>query len=144
MKTLLLCVILGISPPLQAGSADAIIRGKTESGRTEVVIRVGDIDGFIDSVKLTIDGKSYTISGNDTAFQSVIRDRDNGIYVILIRVEDREFKLWMVPQSEKITQQGNGVYRSQFAAVIEASDPRKNDGSFTPRITLGCKLDWEI
>lgn len=37
------------------------------------------------------------------------------------------------------------VTHSRFAAVLEATDPRKaNQGKLTPRITLGCTLDWEI
>ncbi len=107
-------------------------------------IHVGDIDGLIRFVKLSVDGKSYTISDADSAPQSVIRDCENGIYVLVLRAEGREFRLWMIPKSEKIAEQGNGVYRSRFAAVIEATDPRKSDGTFTPRITIGCKLDWEI
>ena len=144
MKILFLSLILGLPLPALAGSADAVIRGKTESGRTEIEVRVGDIDGSIRSVSLSIDGKSFTISGADSAFQSVVRDRENGVYVLVLRAEGREFRLWMIPKSEKITEQGSGVYRSSFAAVIEATDPRQSDGSLTPRITIGCKLDWEI
>ena len=144
MKILFLSLILGLPLPALAGSADAVIRGKTESGRTEIEVRVGDIDGSIRSVSLSVDGKSFTISGADSAFQSVVRDRENGVYVLVLRAEGREFRLWMIPKSEKITEQGSGVYRSSFAAVIEATDPRRSDGSLTPRITIGCKLDWEI
>jgi hypothetical protein len=51
----------------------------------------------------------------------------------------------MVPSSEKITEKGHGVFRSTFAAVLEATDPRKkNQAKLTPRIFIGCKLDWEI
>lgn len=144
MKTKILCLLLGYCLPALAGTSDAVIRGKTESGRTEVEIHVSDIDGQIRFVRLSVDGKSYTISETDSSNQSVIRDRENGIYVLALRAEGREFMLWMIPKSEKITQQGDGVYRSRFTAVIEASDPRKTDGSLTPRITLGCRLNWEI
>jgi hypothetical protein len=144
MKTLLLCLICALPLPAIAGSADAIIRGRTESGRTEVEIHVGDIDGPISYVKLSVDGKSYTISNADSSPQSVIRDEQHGIYVLVLHAEDREFRLWMIPKSEKITGQGSGFFRSRFAAVIEATDPRKTDGSFTPRITIGCKLEYAI
>lgn len=144
MKKLFLCFTLVFTLPLMAGSADAIIRGKTESGRTEVEVRVGDIDGLISYVKLSIDGKSYTISDAVVADQTVIRDRENGVYVLAIKAKDKDFSLWMIPKSEKITENGSGIYRSKFAAVIEATDPRNTDGSFTPRITIGCKLDWSI
>ena len=142
MKTLILGLIFSIYVPAFAGSADAVIRGKTESGRTEVEIHVGDIDGLIRYVKLSIDGQSYTISNADSAPQSVIRDRENGIYVLVLKAEGRDFRFWMIPNSEKIAQQGNGVYRSSFAAIIEATDPRKDDGTFTPRIAIGCKLEY--
>jgi hypothetical protein len=144
MKTLIISLILGFTLPAFAGSADAIIRGKTESGRTEVEVHVGDINGLIRYVKLTVDGKSFTVSDADMLSQSVIDDRENGIYVLVLRAEGREFRLWMIPKSEKVTKQGSGVYRSSFAAVIEATDPRKSDGSFTPRITIGCRLDYQI
>jgi len=55
MNRRLICFLILITSPLMAGSADAVIRGKTESGRTELEIRVGDIDGSISSLKLTID-----------------------------------------------------------------------------------------
>lgn len=140
----MISLMFGLSLHVAAGSANAMIRGKTESGRTEVEISVGDIDGFINHVKLSVDGKSYKISGADTANQTVIRDRENGVYVITIRTDQKDFRLWMIPKSETIAEAGDGVYRSRFAAVIEATDPRKTDGSFTPRITIGCKLDWSI
>jgi hypothetical protein len=141
----LICLLLAVASPLMAGSADAVVRGKTESGRTEVEVRVGDMDGLIRSVKLTIDGESYSSTAGDDAPQSVIRDPKNGVYVLVLEADGRKFRLWMIPRSEKIIEQGAGVYRSRFAAVIEATDPRKaKSAELTPRITLGCTLDWEI
>jgi hypothetical protein len=144
MKTILLSLILGLNLPAMAGSAAAIIKGKTESGRTSLEVHVGDIDGDIGFVSLTIDGKSYKIRGDESTFQSVIRDRKHGIYVLVIQTEERTFRLYMIPNSEKIIDQGDGYYRSRFAAVIEATDPREDDGKWTPKITIGCTLDWSI
>ncbi len=51
----------------------------------------------------------------------------------------------MVPGSEKIISQSDGSLHTRFAAVIEASDPRKDDKwSMTPRITIGCELEYSI
>ena len=144
MKTILLCLFLGLNLPVSAGAADAVIKGQTESGRTSFEVHVGDIDGLIRYVNLTIDGKSYKIEDAESAFQSVIRDRKNGIYVLVVQTEFRTFRLYMIPNSEKGVEQGNGYYRSRFAAVIEATDPREEDGSWTPKITIGCTLDWSI
>ena len=144
MKTILSAILLALVLPATAGSADAIIKGKTESGRTELEIHVGDIEGFVRKVSLTIDGKTYNISGGESKFQSVIRDRKNGVYVIIIKSEDKEFTLYMIPNSEKVINQGSGHYESRFAAVIHATDPRESDGKLTPKITIGCTLDWSI
>jgi len=75
----------------------------------------------------------------------VVRDPKHHVYFVTLDAGARQFRVWMIPHSEKILQQGSGVYRSRFAAVLEATDPRKaNDGKLTPRITLGCTLNWEI
>lgn len=142
---LLILLLLAFTRPLVAGSADAIIRGKTESGRTAVELHVGDVDGLIRFVKLTVDGESYTIKDAESAPQTVVRDKKNQVYFLLLTAGDRRFRLWMIPHTEKIITQGSGALHSRFAAVLEATDPRKaNKGKLTPRITLGCTLDWEI
>ncbi|MDP0491966.1 MAG: hypothetical protein Q7Q71_13030 [Verrucomicrobiota bacterium JB023] len=129
---------------VRAGSADAVIRGKTESGRTEIEILVGDIDGLVRSVALTIDGESYRISEDEMTFQSVVRDQANGVYFLVLNAGAKEFRLWMIPDSEKVLEKDENSYRSRFGAVLEATDPRETDGSLTPRITIGCSLDYEI
>lgn len=145
MIRLFVCLLLTMAGSAQAGSADAVIRGKTESGRTAVEVRVGDIDGLIRSIKLTIDGESYFINDAEGSSQSVIRDAENGVYFITLRADGRTFHLWMIPGSEKNIKKGNGFYHSTFAAFIEATDTRKDkSGDFTPRITIGCTLDYEI
>lgn len=145
MSRILLFLLFAATGPLIAGSAEALIQGKTESGRTHFELLVGDIEGSIRSVKLTIDGESYTIEEADSSPQTVIRDPRNGVYFLTLEKGDRVFRLWMIPHSEKTLEQGQGVYRSRFAAVLEATDPRKGkEGALTPRITIGCTLDWEI
>ena len=142
MKHLILIISLLASSLSFAGSADALIKGITASKRTSVEVSVGDISGLIRHVKLEIDGKSYTIkSGKDT----VIRDEKNGVYVLIIENENHLFRMWMIPGSEKVISKTSGSYRSTFAAVIEATDPRGSDKwKFTPRITIGCSLDYSI
>ena len=142
---LLTCLLLAASTPVLAGSADAIIRGKTESSRTEIEVLVGDMVGQVRSVKVKIDGESYSIGENEITDETVIRDPQNGIYVIILKAGGKVFRLWMIPRTEKVRQQGNGVYFSRFAAVLEATDPRKaKAGNLTERITIGCTLDYSI
>lgn len=145
MNQLVICFLLAISTPLMAGSADAVIRGRTESGRTELEVRVGDIDGILSSVKLRIDGESYVIKAAEDLQQVVVRDQKNHVYFLVVNARGRQFRLWMVPNSERIIEEGSGFYRSRFAAVLEGTDPRKEkNGQLTPRITIGCTLDWKI
>ena len=144
MKTILLCLFLGLNLPVSAGAADAVIKGKTESGRTSFEVHVDGIDGVIRSVSLTIDGKNYKITEAESAFQSVIRDHKNEVYVLVVQTNEKNFRLYMIPNSEKGIEQGDGYYRSRFAAVIEATDPREEDGKWTPKITIGCTLNWSI
>jgi hypothetical protein len=140
-----LLLLFTFTCPLWAGSTDAIIRGKTESGRTAFELRVGDIEGAISLVKLTIDGESYTITPTELSRQTVVHDPKNGVYVLVLNAGGKEFKLWMIPNTEKIITKGPGSYHSRFAAVLEATDPRKkNEGKWTERITIGCTLDYEI
>ncbi|WP_395752236.1 hypothetical protein [Prosthecobacter sp.] len=145
MNRFLLFLLLLITNPLMAGSADAVIRGKTESGRTAFELRVGDIEGSVSFVKLTIDGESYTIPNVESSSQTVVRDPKNQVYFLVLEAGGRKFRLWMIPNTEKIITKGPGSYHSRFAAVLEATDPRKkNEGKLTERITLGCTLDYEI
>lgn len=141
---LLTCFLLAASNLVFAGSADAIIKGRTESGRTEIEVRVGDLEGLVSFVKVTIDGESYTFHQDDIG-ATVIRDTKNGIYVIALNAKGKQFRLWMIPKTENVLQSGNGVYRSRFAAVLEATDPRKaKAGNLTERITIGCTLNYSI
>ncbi|MGJ8677327.1 MAG: hypothetical protein ACSHX0_07400 [Akkermansiaceae bacterium] len=127
---------------LHAGSADAVIKGQTSSGRTSVEILVQDMVGPINRVKLEIDGESYIITD---AKETVIEDRKNGVYILLIESETAVFRMWMIPGTEKNIKTSDSSYECTFAAIIEATDPRKkHKWTLTPRITIGCKLIYSI
>ena len=131
----------------QAGSADAIIKGETASKRTNFELHVGDLDGLVRYLKFTVDGKGYQFSEDQISDSTVIRDQKIGVYVIVMQAENRKFKIWMIPGSEKVKVNGPGKYRSTFAAKIEASDPRKpaeQSWRMTPVITIGCRIDYSI
>ncbi len=145
MNRLFICLFLAISPVLRAGTAETVIRGNTESGRTQIEVRVDDGGSRISYVKLTIDGESYSIDDVDSLPQAFIRDDKNSVFFVVVEARGRQFRLWMVPKSEKVIEQEPGTYRSRFAAVIEATDPRKaKGGQLTPWITIGCTLEWKI
>lgn len=138
------CFILFFSlvSGLFAGSADAHIVGTTSSGRTSVEVDVGDIDGILGRAKLTIDGKSYEITQGR---QTVIRDEANSIYVLMIESETQIFRMWMIPNTEKVIPCTDGATKIRFGAIIEATDPRQDEKwKLTPRITIGCTLNYEI
>lgn len=143
----LLVVFLVLSGGVQAGSNEAVITGKTSSGRTELEARVQDITGQFRSVTLTVDGKTmeFRFDESDDVRTTVIRDEENDVFLLLMEGEDKVFRLWMVPGSEKVLEKSSGSYQSTFAAVIEATDPRESGKwTLTPRITIGCRLDYSI
>ena len=142
MKHLYISIFLLLYPIVFAGSNDAKITGITSSNRTEVKVIVGDISGIIREVSLKIDGKSYTFIPDKC---TVIKDDKNKIYILIANNKKYNFKMWMVPGSEKIISKTSGSLHTTFTAIIEASDPRKNDKwSITPRITIGCNLNYSI
>ncbi len=144
MRSLILGLLLVLTGSLSAGSADARIIGKTESGRTQFELFVGDIDGLVRSVIWTIDGETSTIAESEIVSQTVLRDVDNGVYVVVVHAKKKAFKLWMIPGSEKVSKETGAAYHSRFGAVLEATDPRESNHSLSPRITIGCHLTWEI
>ena len=146
MRHLILFILSMLPMIASAGSADAVVRGKTESGRTKLELRVGDIDGLVRSLKLTIDGETYSLSGDELLGTStVIWDKANGVYVVVVNSPRISFRFWMIPKSERVSVSTSDAYRSRFAAIIQATDPRKKkSGADTPRITIGCTLDYSI
>ncbi len=125
-----------------AGSSDAIIRGETSSKRTQVELHVGDVTGLIREVALTIDGQSYTFVPERS---TVIKDEESQVYVLIADHEAYEFKMWMIPGSEKVKSKTAHGLKSSFAAIIEATDPRgSSKWKMTPRITIGCTLDYAL
>lgn len=137
---LLLILYLAIFTQVFAGSGDAEIKCQTSSKRTQVEMHVLDITGGISKVSLSIDNKSYTFHPKQ---DDVIAD--NNVYILIAKDDKRVFKMWMIPNTEKILHESYGIYKSQFAAKIIATDPRKkNKYEFTPRITIGCTLDYSI
>ena len=145
IKTLTIITAL-LTASLHAGSNTAYIKGETSSGRTAVEINVQDIEGRFISAKLTIDGNTYVLKNDEnTTHETVIYDKANGVYILILESNTKVFKLWMIPGSEKVISKGDGHYQSSFAAVIEATDPREGDKySFTPRITIGCTLKYSL
>ncbi|MGE9267305.1 MAG: hypothetical protein ACQKBY_04345 [Verrucomicrobiales bacterium] len=145
MKIMILALLAAMAGWAWGGSADALLRGETSSGRTKLELRVGDLDGLIREVKLTVDGEEITWKNADHSPQTVIRDVENGVYVLSVTQGEKSFRLWMVPGSEKVVKKGPNEFESRFAAIIEASDPRaKTPLKWTPRITIGCHLKWKI
>ena len=145
MKSILLILMTGLLSPLMAGSTHAEIEGKSASGRTGLRLLVENIEGDVGLVQLTIDGKTTTIKRADIKHQTVIRDREHGVYVISVASDERTFRLWMIPRSEKVLKSGHGLRQSRFSAVLEAEEGLKSGGYVrTPRITVECSLQWTL
>jgi hypothetical protein len=128
MKTLAVLLFLLSCVFCHAGSADAVIKGRTGTGRTQLEIHVQDISGSVTYVKLTIDGKSLEIKNcsGKGVHQDVIYDPKNKVYTISLQSPEGSLKFWMIPKTQKITR-GEYSEKWTFSAVVQGTDPRAGD-----------------
>lgn len=128
-----------------AGSADAIIKGWTGTGRTQLLLHVGDISELPRYLKFTIDGKSLEMTEKEIECQSVICDIKNKIYTVSVRSSRGEFRLWMIPASLKVLASTPHKAKWMFRAIAVGTDPRQDyPWTFSPEIELACTLEYEI
>lgn len=128
-----------------AGSSDAIIKGWTGTGRTQLLLRVADIRELPTYLKFTIDGKSFEMTQAEIECHSVICDIKNKIYAVSARGRRGEFRLWMIPASLKVLVSTPHKAKWVFKAIAVGTDPRQNQPwVFSPEIELACTLEYEI
>ncbi|MEM7699715.1 MAG: hypothetical protein AAF236_15075 [Verrucomicrobiota bacterium] len=126
-----------------AGSNEAIITGQSGSGRTEIRLSVQDISGSVNSISLSIDGESYEMKSFES--ETVVVDRDRGVFVLVAREGSKEVQFWMIPDSLRLVGESDNSESWEFRAIVRATDPRaEKQGLFAPDIELICKLDYEI
>lgn len=156
MKTLSKALFLGIavfSVSAQAGSAVAVVKCKSASGRTKVEVLNQDQVQFL-SLKFTIDGESisYTVDSDDgqgvinATGSNVVKLRDK-VYTAAAKHSsgDRHgfVEMWAIPAS--IQSQGSDGSRYKFKANIEGTDPRAaKEGDWSPQIEVDCEYSYSI
>ncbi len=149
--TILLLNALLITPLLAGADGTAIIKGKSSSGRTLLELHTSDIDRGVKYLKFTIDGKSYEfdVRKDSETYGYVVHDRKNKVFTVVIDNKKIDFKFWMVPAKQKITEQKGHSEKWTFDAYVEATDPREfNDQTrndpIAPKIYLNCTLDYSL
>ncbi len=140
---LLLCFSLS-SFSIFAGSADAIIKGKSASGKTNFTCILHDVTSGLYSASLIIDGEKIEFTEEEDAV--VFYDFSNRVFTIYLHNKDntKELYFWMIPTTFKKIKGDNftGIYK--FKAKIYATDPRKNKERFSPETIITCAFEYEI
>ena len=138
--------------PLFAGSdGTAIIKGRSGTGRTLLELHTSDIGGGVKYIKFTIDEKSYEfdVRKEKDTYGYVVHDRKNKIFTVVVDNKKIDFKFWMIPSKQKITEQKGHSEKWEFYAYVEATDPREfhdqtRNHPMSPKIYLYCTLDYNL
>ena len=153
MKTLaILLLSFFFLTPLYAGSdGTAIIKGRSGTGRTLLELHTSDIGEGVKFLKFTIDGKSYEfdVRKDEETYGYVIHDHENKVFTVFVDNRKIDFKFWMIPGKQKITEQKGTSEKWEFDAYVEATDPREfseetRNEPMSPRIHLHCTLDYSL
>jgi len=133
-----------------AGSAAAILKGESESGRTKLNIVISDISDEVIKAELIIDGVSLSFGEECKSY--TIADLKNGVYTISIELvpqlpdvgfsSSKWLEFWAIPSTFEKGADCRTVYK--FKAKVRASDPRSESGLETPDIELNCTLEYCI
>lgn len=144
MKTLAL--LLALVLPAFAGSADAIIKGKSASGRTVVEGYSMDVEGPVTGFKISIDGE--TLLFKEQTITSAIVDRKLKVAVFSGVAKDySHFTLVVDPKTLVIKTGAHSEEIWTFEAVLKCTDPRPADQQTeAPRtgIRLSCTLNYSV
>lgn len=142
-KYFLLCSLLATFFMANAGSNEAILRGKSASGRTTFEAKLQDIYSFNEAT-YTVDGMSASF-GTDLC-SSINFSAKYGIFTLNLYVSDGEgwMQLYAIPSTFEIITNTNGKQHYKFKAIFKGKDPRPDKEYNTPEIELDCELIYEI
>lgn len=143
MKSLIFLLIFTVTA--YAGSADAIIKGASASGRTTIEGLSQDIYGPVTGFKVTIDGESITFDAQGQ-FSAVVNDKLKVLVFTGEGINYTWFQLIADPKTVVIEQNGPHSTRYTFDAILTCSDPRDEPTSDSARagIHLKCTIDYSI
>ena len=135
-----------------AGSdGTAVIKGRSGTGRTLLELHTSDIGEGVKYLKFTIDDKSYEfdVRKDPDTYGYVIHDHKSKVFTVFIDNKKIDFKFWMIPEKQKITEQKGTSEKWKFYAYVEATDPRgftdkTRNHPMSPRIYLYCTLDYSL
>jgi len=150
LLTLLFAALL-VCPLMAGADGTAIIIGKSASGRTQLELHTSDIGHGVKYLKFTIDGKSYEVDVRKEreTYGYVIHDHKHKVFTVVVDNSKIDFKFWMIPSKQKITEQKGTSEKWEFEAYVEATDPREygentRNEPMSPRIHLLCTLDYNL
>ncbi len=150
MKSLISIIILFSSiTNLHYGSGTAVLKCKSDSGRSEFYAELQDISGFLEKAVLKIDDVELEYKTDEG---HIIFDPENGILTMYIddyqNKEDylnhKYIQFWSIPSTFKIIKDERSHQIYEFKAKIFGSEPRRGKEFHIPTITLNCRLEYEI
>jgi hypothetical protein len=153
-KIVLIALYLFLLPScLLSGSADAVIKCKSGSGRTVLHFLDQDIQGTFQGGTFSIDGKSIVYApsysdGESNDYSRMIVNMKEGVYTLNYQDKKHHLAFYALPNSvHKIPKEGFDDYY-RFSAVVDwrSTDPRSTewDKRLKKQIWLGCTLSYGI
>ena len=152
MKSLITLLTILSSISAYAGSANALISCKSDSGRTQLNASVPG-DHAEHNVKFSIDGisldwysevnqRTYQTEENSTAH--VLGSlKDKNYHFIIVNTDGyKTLTFSAIPSSVKLKQTEYGE-TATLKAIVYGNDPRENE-ELSPKITVNCDYSYEI
>lgn len=132
---------------LKQGSSTAILKCKSDSGRTEFYAELQDIEGFLEKAILTIDSTKLEYFTDES---NIVFDPKNGVFTMSIDdfknrgdLPHKYLKFWAIPETFKILDDRSHNQIYEFKAKIDGSEFRTWKEFHLPTITLNCKLEYK-
>lgn len=150
-STLFALAVVLVSQSAFAGMSDGVVTCQSSSGRTKVNA-IYPVDGLEASIKLTVDGKSSSFSGDI--------DAQGGAVSMVARRTTSELELGAYDASGKfdlrlaVLESKGEIKKSRlpyggellkFKATVKGQDPRSSTGAALPEgITVTCVYDYHF
>lgn len=148
-KLFILSLVFLSTSSLRIGSGTAILKGKSDSGKTSFIAHLQDIIGIMEGAKFTIENSTVEFDSDDNA--GIVIDSKVGVLTLFIEGKGtkdypngRHVQFWAIPSTFKIIKEESGHKVYEFRAKIQGTEPRIGKGLQSSVTELNCSLEYEI
>lgn len=147
MKKQLIILATLLSTAAFAGSATAVVKCQSASGRTQVTIGDDDFTSSLVFAKVTVDGQSlnFRIENSESDMQGVY-DFKNKVFTQVVENQQthQRIELYAIPASMKIKKSSSST-TGTFDGMLTANDPRSSEPyTYISGIAVKCVVDYSI